>query len=487
MSYSALISGAGKWAPISVTEMLSGQPPTEKTGFKFIERVSAWTTTAPPSLGYDLDGNQTIDPRWDHTWDAENRLIKSQLRQHVIDFNPTMPNECITYTYDAQWRRATKKVETRASATAPWMIQTHMRYAYEGWNLIAEWEIKTSPAKLTRTHHWGIDLSGTRSGAGGVGGLVMTRHHALLSTLNPQLSTKSTIPAYDGTGNILAYVDTADGTTVATYEYGPFGEPLRETGPLAKAHPHRWSSKYTDEETGFSYYGYRYYVPSAGRWLSRDPIDERGGVGLYAFVYNDAIGWMDVLGLYPVSGSLNPGTAAVLAELAKAGMLGAGRSRIGPMPPIVIVPPSSPQPPEPEPPSPDKPPKTKPKKSDPSPPDPPEPPPTKPYCPDPCENIGGKNPAKNLPNDVQTLLRNALGGHDPRVNSFDDLAQLRPDIFGVPGSNLRTALANYFDLLAFCLTRDKPQSPQNIDLNKERAKWFRGTRDTPPGHGTDYQ
>ena len=168
-----------------------------------------------------------------------------------------------------------------------------MRYAYEGWNLIAEWDIKTSPTKLVRSHHWGVDISGTRSGAGGVGGLVMTRHHTLAGVNG----TKSTIPAYDGTGNILAYLDTADGNTVASYEYGPFGEPLRESGPLAKAHPHRWSSKYTDEETGFSYYGYRYYAPSGGRWLSRDPIGIKGGKNLHAFLGNRSISGIDKLGL----------------------------------------------------------------------------------------------------------------------------------------------------------------------------------------------
>jgi RHS repeat-associated protein len=31
------------------------------------------------------------------------------------------------------------------------------------------------------------------------------------------------------------------------------------------------------------YYGYRYYEPTAGKWLSRDPIAERGGLNLYAF------------------------------------------------------------------------------------------------------------------------------------------------------------------------------------------------------------
>ncbi len=289
-SNATVVSGKGKWSPISVTETLTGQTPIEKTGYKFAPK---YAVSMPAMLNYDADGNQTIDPRWNHTWDAENRLVRSELPEAIASVNPTMPRERITYTYDAQWRRATKKVETRTSATAAWVIESHMRYGYEGWNLIAEWDIKTSPAKLVRSHHWGVDLSGTRSGAGGVGGLVMTRHHTLAGVNG----VKSTIPAYDGTGNILAYVDTADGKKVADYEYGPFGELLRESGPLAKAHPHRWSSKYTDEETGFSYYGYRYYVPSAGRWLSKDPIGERGGLGLYGSILNDPNHWIDRNGL----------------------------------------------------------------------------------------------------------------------------------------------------------------------------------------------
>ena len=45
------------------------------------------------------------------------------------------------------------------------------------------------------------------------------------------------------------------------------------------------------------YYGYRYYDPETGRWPSRDPIQERGGVNLYGYVGNDGIGRIDVLGL----------------------------------------------------------------------------------------------------------------------------------------------------------------------------------------------
>ncbi len=40
-----------------------------------------------------------------------------------------------------------------------------------------------------------------------------------------------------------------------------------------------------------------HYDPNIGRWLSRDPIAERGGVNLYGFVGNDGVGKIDKLGL----------------------------------------------------------------------------------------------------------------------------------------------------------------------------------------------
>ena len=40
-----------------------------------------------------------------------------------------------------------------------------------------------------------------------------------------------------------------------------------------------------------------FYNPSTGRWLSRDPIVEAGGVNLQAFASNDACNHYDRLGL----------------------------------------------------------------------------------------------------------------------------------------------------------------------------------------------
>jgi RHS repeat-associated protein len=48
--------------------------------------------------------------------------------------------------------------------------------------------------------------------------------------------------------------------------------------------------------SGLYYYGYRYYDPVSGRWPSRDPIEEIGGVNLYGFVRNRGISKIDLLG-----------------------------------------------------------------------------------------------------------------------------------------------------------------------------------------------
>ena len=56
------------------------------------------------------------------------------------------------------------------------------------------------------------------------------------------------------------------------------------------------SQKYLDDTTGWYYYGYRYYSPELGRWPSRDPIGEDGGVNLYSFTVNTPLLLFDMLG-----------------------------------------------------------------------------------------------------------------------------------------------------------------------------------------------
>ena len=54
-----------------------------------------------------------------------------------------------------------------------------------------------------------------------------------------------------------------------TTTLGPFGELIRATGSMAKVNPIRFSPKYDDDKSDLLYYGYRYYKPSTGTWVSR--------------------------------------------------------------------------------------------------------------------------------------------------------------------------------------------------------------------------
>ncbi len=128
--------------------------------------------------------------------------------------------------------------------------------------------------------------------------------------------TVTRIPETDANGNILLWLDTSgaiaarqepersgDGQPTGLPEgrrsrqYGPFGEPLMREGWSAS--PFAFSTKYLDKETGLYYYGRRYYRPETGRWLNRDPMEENWAAGefnVYAFVSNNPMTWIDVLG-----------------------------------------------------------------------------------------------------------------------------------------------------------------------------------------------
>src|SRR5688500_13527131 len=68
---------------------------------------------------------------------------------------------------------------------------------------------------------------------------------------------------------------------------------------MAKKNPFRFSTKFTDNESGLVYYGYRYYNPVTGRWLTRDLIEEDGGINIYALIPNDPLNYIDSDGRAP--------------------------------------------------------------------------------------------------------------------------------------------------------------------------------------------
>jgi RHS repeat-associated protein len=185
------------------------------------------------------------------------------------------------YEYDALKRRRTKDSTPR---NAP---HRYHYYVYSGWSLQVE-DIFTgtdywNPSETTY-YVWGKDLSGTLDGAGGVGGLLAT-----------EVGGVWYFPLYDNNGNVTDYVSET-GEVVASYAYDAFGRTIAQSGAMADMFPFRFSTKYYDAESGLYYYGYRYYSPDLGRWLTRDPIEEDGGDNLYAFCGNNGVDRYDSLG-----------------------------------------------------------------------------------------------------------------------------------------------------------------------------------------------
>jgi RHS repeat-associated protein len=99
---------------------------------------------------------------------------------------------------------------------------------------------------------------------------------------------------YDGKGNITNVLDNSQ-NIVASYIYDPFGQRMSKTGILDQ--PYMFSTKEYDAETGLSYYGYRYYYPSNGKWMTRDPLGELSDINLYRFVGNNPNNATDPEGL----------------------------------------------------------------------------------------------------------------------------------------------------------------------------------------------
>lgn len=107
----------------------------------------------------------------------------------------------------------------------------------------------------------------------------------------------------------------ADGAVVERYAFTAFGVAsilAPDYAPRAASVMSRdflFHGQFEDGETWWQNYGFRFYMPETGRWSSRDPIREWGGLNLYGFARNTPTGAIDQLGLWaaapgaPLSGN----------------------------------------------------------------------------------------------------------------------------------------------------------------------------------------
>lgn len=214
-------------------------------------------------FSYDEDGRlisfKHQKELWNLRYDAWSRLIEV-----------ATPTFSIIYDYDESDRRLSKTV-TSCFETL------HEEYGYIDRRLVTIFKGSET------LHRFFIHAEGSEQG------------DTLSLEIASDGATQLYFPVLDLAGSTVGWM-TKDGALLQAWRYDAFGVIQREPENLLA--PFGFSSKQTDPETGFVHYGRRYYVPTWGRWLSRDPKGEIDGSNLYAFVGNNPLTKFDSWGLF---------------------------------------------------------------------------------------------------------------------------------------------------------------------------------------------
>ena len=216
---------------------------------------------------FDDDGNKTLIKTatgiWSVTYNGENRPILWTSTQQPV--NPSIGqsvNQTISMSYDRMGRRVAKN---------------NQRFIYDGYLQVAD--------NCGNDYIWNPTEK------------VATR---------PLVWNCGAFPTYyvhDGNKNVSEVV-AENGDIAAHYEYAPFGAVIAQCGASTVSNPWRFSSEYAEDGTATVYYNYRHYEPETGRWMSRDPIEEKHSCP-YGFCMNCTQFKIDVFGL-SVTGYVDP-------------------------------------------------------------------------------------------------------------------------------------------------------------------------------------
>jgi RHS repeat-associated protein len=217
---------------------------SEGATYNDLNQIKSFGSTA---YIYDANGNVLDDGVRTYQWDAENRLIEVA--------HKTGPG-ITTFRYDGLGRRIA--ISYNGS-------ETH--YLWCGSMLC---QGRTSTDTVTRRYYpegEAIPLSGT-----------------LLYYGQDQL------------GSVRDVLAAQNGSRVASFDYDPYGNSSQSNGRVAT--DFRYAGMFYDQQDGLYLTQYRAYDSRTGRWVSRDPIEENGGLNLYAYVGGSPTNAIDPTGLF---------------------------------------------------------------------------------------------------------------------------------------------------------------------------------------------
>ncbi len=213
------------------------------------------TATSSGSYTYDANGNTLTDAQGlSFTWDFENRLTQVTVPQTGGGSN------IVTFKYDPFGRRIQK-----ASASGI------TNYLYDGATSLEE-----------------VDNGGTAVG-------LYTQGPSIDEPLSELRSGTASYYHADALGTVTSLANSS-GSVVNAYAYDSFGQLTASTGSISNTF--KFTARDSDVETGLYFYRARYYLPSAGRFISEDPIGfNSGDINFYPYSVNNPVDLFDPSGL----------------------------------------------------------------------------------------------------------------------------------------------------------------------------------------------
>ncbi|MFS1902020.1 RHS repeat-associated core domain-containing protein [Vibrio lentus] len=270
--------------------------PRQQSNAKYNElnQITEWNAD-DKAFVYDKDGNPIkglLDDGvpFEAEFDAENRLVKLSFTR-----GDTQYREAFAYGYDhmlAQYQLYKNKA-----------LVEEKQFVRFG---LVELQQRNALGEVVQEYAW------DKSAPGGIGGLLVAKTSSDIYTY-----------VYNHLGHVQKVLN-ASGQVGESYQYTPYGQV--EGGDFTQQ-PFGYSTKRSDFESGLVYFGYRFYSPYQRRWLNRDPLQEQGGINLYAYVNGDPLGYVDPDGRYgivgAVTGAISGGIGGAISGGASGAVVGA--------------------------------------------------------------------------------------------------------------------------------------------------------------------
>lgn len=246
-----------------------------------------------------------------------NRLQRDGSAYKVDGVNQLIEAEGATYTFDPNGNLATKTMGTRTwtyrsnylnqivSITDPDQNVVKFTYDPSGKRLTKRIESKGKKSKILRFFYLGETEIGSVDEKGVIVELKVpgNPNNPEAPSIAVEIRKETYVPLYDLQGNIVCLLDPQRRKVVETYRYSVYGEEEiindrgRSVSDSSVGNPWRYKGKRVDKEIGLMYFGYRYYDPEVGRWISPDPAGAIDGPNLYVYARNNPIKYVDYFGL----------------------------------------------------------------------------------------------------------------------------------------------------------------------------------------------